>query len=1565
MTNIPKRLNYVGDKNSVTSSPETYYLFVNEAKNEVSWGSYNLVLIGVDFVGNKVLIKVGNIKPFLFIRIPPGFTKQSFINYIRNKLFENINGYETEHVLLTPGKGYYEHPVDWIKCSFTKFTDRGDCIRILQTYIKAGLPAPEGVTIESAWDVDNRYYYNYVAMEYNFTLSNWIAISAKSITPGVGANNSNVPGEYNVNYKIIDKYYYCESPDHIKSHVFDINDIKFAKPKFITATWDIESFSHNSQIKTDDPGDYVTAISFVFKLNPGVPLVNVVIYMFAKCELKSQNGAPVISIYAENQQQMFEYFRDVLISMRPDIISGFNDGGYDWPFMIHKMQNLPGYIFESPGKLFPGSFLSHLARDMGAITPGKNWNPNSDWGCHILNEQKVKIDADTYMRVQMFAPPGMLCFDTCVCLRQLNPLDKRYSLNHFLEKYRLVAKHDMPYELMDRIFRVHICLKALVSANNYNNDALMKLIDSQIRATGDCKFMEIVISFANKLEGTVKSNSLKQIRKFGSKLYTFLRGDASGKSLADYMLSDARNDLTRAPDVLYYNLYDSEAVSLLIAKTNLIGDARERVDYCKNSMFEAFYRANGGKVRSAVYMYAFRENMVFSTITNEIIVKSNEGKKYPGADVMAPVKGVYCADALTKTQRAINRAMGQSNIEIPPERVDPRSDGFNKELLKFVMNPVAFRENFSGVANVDQILKENETNLFPDRGYSGFDASSMYPSVCICYNLCLDKCITTPEQLAQVSRDHPEWRFEEIKFNYNRKNESPAEIRCWFIQNYYDEAGVWCNAGLYARILKELFDKRKEVKKDLGKYAARAEFIGDVLLKKYKLPELNSMDLDTLITRIKEVLDSEITVKQRAYQEKPNGFRKDKLAGAESLAATLPGDIRKYISDEMASPEMRSTKTNFGNFSSYYEEIIYRVSYYTSKSNSIKVYMNTFYGEAGNSKSPSFMVQIAGAITHYGRKTIIHDVGDYVAKKGFICAYGDTDSRYIRCNDTVFYDLDNDYHSGKLSKIDYFTKMVEITMDRMDELREDVNKHLKQVTGGKSFLTMAYEEVLFPVAFCGKKNYFGVKHENEVNFEVCATPRDADIGSYMAMALKKFMFRGIEIKKRGASEMAKDIMFRVYRDMFHINNTSTVMQIVYKYMEETWKKDFKLRDYAKSIKYNPKMRKVYDKQTMKDKDVLGGNPVANILVERMTTFAKTNPDIKIYIPVPGERIDVIICERNIKIDERNAKRKEYKVGDRAEIYENLINPEYKEAMKKKSELLNVDTDYYINGDIISQLAKLILFYPEYEKYYTPGSNDDPEEYKECNKKARNSAKKYLENYFKIYISKTAEADLFVKNRLRGLRKQANEIKKNVLTELQSAFESGGNFEISCLRAILSIVKSQRAKGVSTSEVIQAITYQIENYVEKHYAKINATEIVPAGEKSEHFLLRCNKSYYLQNTIKITKRLCNADYVAAIGNIRSQISKYIELCIKILDNIGDNMISDEKLNTTPGDADLIKTVAYNIGKARVSLACIKTLDHLVNSIRETFIPTITIDQKYDVIENSVVNYGVNHKYEMQF
>ncbi len=87
--------------------------------------------------------------------------------------------------------------------------------------------------------------------------------------------------------------------------------------------------------------------------------------------------------------------------------------------------------------------------------------------------------------------------------------------------------------------------------------------------------------------------------------------------------------------------------------------------------------------------------------------------------------------------------------------------------------------------------------------------------------------------------------------------------------------------------------------------------------------------------------------------------------------------------------------------------------------------------------------------------------------------------------------------------------MVKITMEVMDEFCNKVNTYLR-IKNDTSYLKMAYEKVLFPVCFIGKKKYFRIRYEEVVNFKS-----------------KSLFTKGIDTIKQGQSQLFKFIREKI------------------------------------------------------------------------------------------------------------------------------------------------------------------------------------------------------------------------------------------------------------------------------------------------------------------------------------------------------------------------------------------------------------------------------------------------------
>ncbi|CAB5303268.1 unnamed protein product [Rhizophagus irregularis] len=311
--------------------------------------------------------------------------------------------------------------------------------------------------------------------------------------------------------------------------------------------------------------------------------------------------------------------------------------------------------------------------------------------------------------------------------------------------------------------------------------------------------------------------------------------------------------------------------------------------------------------------------------------------------------------------------------------------------------------------------------------------------------------------------------------------------------------------------------------------------------------------------------------------------------------------------------EERSDRADlsYDDFMKEYSSICFEYNSLNSKQKAIKLYMNSFYGVTGQSDSPFYTLALAEGVTSAGRENI-KLVAEFMKKKGFGIKYGDTDSLYLTCPDSCYEKCDLAYNGGKgtISKLEYWTEMVTITMGVMEKLRNEVNSFLRLKTRS-GYLEMAYEEVLFPVVFTGKKKYFSTKHENAVNF-----------------SLEDPFIRGIDTVKQGKSQLFKTIGDRIMNEVRDINNEHSLHKIVENVLRDAIinTEQWNFEQFIETDAWKP--------------------DVNNISVQRFIGRMRGKYDSK--IPIPGERFSYVITHPDTTFDLHGRKLKPTK-GEKMEF----------------------------------------------------------------------------------------------------------------------------------------------------------------------------------------------------------------------------------------------------------------------------------------------------------------------------
>ncbi len=186
--------------------------------------------------------------------------------------------------------------------------------------------------------------------------------------------------------------------------------------------------------------------------------------------------------------------------------------------------------------------------------------------------------------------------------------------------------------------------------------------------------------------------------------------------------------------------------------------------------------------------------------------------------------------------------------------------------------------------------------------------------------------------------------------------------------------------------------------------------------------------------------------------------------------------LRKIISSAKERGKRVSESLN-----SEYLSICFDYNYLDLKQRALKVYINTFYEKAENSKSLIFLHVLAGGTTS-AEKYNFNLVAEFV-KKEFRIKYSDTDSLYLTYSNRYYEKCDETFSRKELSNKVYWAEMVKITIDMMKKLRDQINAYFR-IKSMTSYLKMTYEKVLFSICFTGKKKYFRIGHEEVVNFKL-------------------------------------------------------------------------------------------------------------------------------------------------------------------------------------------------------------------------------------------------------------------------------------------------------------------------------------------------------------------------------------------------------------------------------------------------------------------------------------------------
>ena len=285
------------------------------------------------------------------------------------------------------------------------------------------------------------------------------------------------------------------------------------------------------------------------------------------------------------------------------------------------------------------------------------------------------------------------------------------------------------------------------------------------------------------------------------------------------------------------------------------------------------------------------------------------------------------------------------------------------------------------------------------------------------------------------------------------------------------------------------------------------------------------------------------------------------------------------------------------------------INAYTKKLN---VYMLTINEKMKYGREPNTVKKILDVTDKY-KDTYVYDLE--TEDHTFHAGIGNMivhNSAYSSLKEDEFKEYDEQF---KQNKID-IKKLIELKMNKTKEhlikLNKELNEHLIEFTKYK-YLSVAYEEVLYPSFFIAKKIYVAVEHINVVN--------ELDID-------KNLFVRGFSIIRRNTTELTKEViknnllkklfsyeaMEKAHlEDNFSIENIikDEINNVIYNFNRNRYPLEY----FIKNDKYSPNKKNIR----------------VNKFIENLTKFIETLNDddlkLKYAIPEPGDRFEYVFIDK--------------------------------------------------------------------------------------------------------------------------------------------------------------------------------------------------------------------------------------------------------------------------------------------------------------------------------------------------
>ena len=552
---------------------------------------YVVDVYGRTHEGDVARVRITDFKPYFYLRALPGETAAQISSAI--SAVKSISGMKiTEEQKLDAMRGFNGlHTIRVWKLAFPAMWAFKLIAKELRNGLRIGL---RKVQVEDVFE-SNLPPYLRLFHERDLTPASPIKFEEKVDTIG---ENERVGVAYTVPYTKVEPYPGISIPLYVLSY-------------------DIEVYSASGNFPSaENREDEIIQIGMSFRWSDDL-LAPVERYVLVSgtCEPSTSD---VKYISCRNEQDLLLKFKDYIQAEDPDIIVGYNTFGFD-----------DGYIAER-------CTLHRIELQLGR-------SDTRQWGRidMIKTEKKTFELASGKYAVRYFDLPGRLPIDLMLSIRREQNLDS-YKLDNVASTFLRDKVTDIVIitGADTRMYEIHTKSTRGLFAGNY---VRFDIVGNTINPYADGKKFMVKKVFPKKFIVELdEDNYLKTFDDISNddmkKLeWSFSKDDVSAQD----MFALHKGSAADRSKIAKYCIQDCDLVLTVMAKLDILVNARGMADVCRVPIDFIFLRGQGIKIYSAVAYNASKRNQII------MAQESVDGDmSYEGAVVLPPKIGMYLEDPI-------------------------------------------------------------------------------------------------------------------------------------------------------------------------------------------------------------------------------------------------------------------------------------------------------------------------------------------------------------------------------------------------------------------------------------------------------------------------------------------------------------------------------------------------------------------------------------------------------------------------------------------------------------------------------------------------------------------------------------------------------------------------------------------------------------------------------------------------------------------------------------------------------------------------------------------------------